>query len=233
MPEHPLPGPVRNLPWLPGPGNVLHPLPAPLPEANPGGHIAEPAPYYPGNPGGNILHPLPAPLPEAIPGGHIAEPAPYYPGDPGRGAMWPGIDPGFWADPSRPGFERLPVELPQEITKMPDVIHAEPWMPEVIPFEPRPDVIHAEPWMPEVIHFEPMPMPEIIDIKPMPLPEVIHFEPMPDTAPGDFGGAGVTPEPTPVPREINGIPVVDAILLADQAPSDAEPNKTRGRWGLT
>ncbi|MCQ1950707.1 hypothetical protein NNX28_12330 [Arthrobacter sp. zg-Y859] len=106
--------------------------------------------------------------------------------------MWPGIDPGFWADPSGPDSERLPGEMPQEITKMP----------------------------------------EIIDIKPTPLPEVIPFEPLPDRAPGDFGGAGVTPEPLPVPREINGIPV--AIPLVDQAPSDAEPNMTsRGRWGLT
>ena len=149
------------------------------------------------------------PLPEANPGGNIADPAPYFPGD---RPTWPGIDPGFWIDPSGPDFERLPGEMPQEITKMPEVIHYEPWMP-------------------EVIHFEPMPLPEVIDIKPMPMPEVIHFEPMPDPAPGDFGGAGVTPEPTPVPQEINGIPA--ATPLVDQAPSEAEPNKTRGRWGLT
>ncbi|MCQ1954029.1 hypothetical protein [Arthrobacter sp. zg-Y238] len=111
-------------------------------------------------------------------------------------------------------MERLPGEMPQEITKM----------PEIIDIKPTP--------LPEIIDIKPTPLPEIIDIKPTPLPEVIPFEPLPDRAPGDFGGAGVTPEPLPVPREINGIPV--AIPLVDQAPSDAEPNKTsRGRWGLT
>ena len=163
------PGPMQNLPLLPGPGNVLHPLPLPLPETNPGG---------------NVLHPLPLPLPETNPG---------VPGDQGRNPGWPGIDPGFWINP--PAFEPLPGELPRGEAVM-------PW-------------------------------PGNADIKPMPLPEVIPFEPAPDSAPGGFPGTGVTPDPLPLPREINGVPVAEAILLSDQAPSDAEPNQTRGRWGLT